>query len=145
MEIKSATRLVLVRHGESRATVDRVVGGRRGDQGLSEAGVRQCVALRDRFSRTGELDPVAFLYSSELRRAVETAGIIAPAFGLVGRDVVRQAALCGLDPGVGDGLRWEEFERPASWIARTRRADPDALAPGGRAWPIFQLEGLERP
>jgi probable phosphoglycerate mutase len=138
MEIKSATRLVLVRHGESRATVDRVVGGRRGDQGLSEAGVRECVALRDRFSRTGELNPVAFLYSSELRRAVETAGIIAPAFGLAGSDVVRQAALCELDPGVGDGLRWEEFER--RYGLPDMRADPFVrLAPGGESLAEFQL------
>jgi broad specificity phosphatase PhoE len=138
MQSVPSTRLVLIRHGESRATVDQVVAGRRGDQGLSERGVRQGAALRDRLARTHELEPVAALYSSELRRARETADIIAPALGLDSADVVSDAALCELDPGVGDGLRWEEFER--LYGLPDMRADPYVrLAPEGESLAEFQV------
>jgi probable phosphoglycerate mutase len=132
------TRLVLIRHGESLATVDRVVGGRRGDRGLSDLGIRQCLALRDRLSASHELDPVAALHASQLHRAVETAELIAPAFGLAGTEIVTDAALCELDPGVGDGLSWEEFER--RYGLPDMRADPFVrLAPGGESLAEFQL------
>ena len=49
------TRLVLVRHAESMATVRRIVGGPRSCTGLSELGRRQAEALRDRLARTGEV------------------------------------------------------------------------------------------
>jgi len=132
------TRLVLIRHGESLATVDRVVGGRKGDRGLSDAGVRQCLALRDRLSRSQELGHVAVVYASQLHRAVQTAELIAPAFGLAAGDIVKEAALCELDPGVGDGLSWEEFER--RYGLPDMRADPYVrLAPGGESLAEFQL------
>src|SRR6478609_7405818 len=99
MSAATPTRLVLLRHGQSLATVDRVVGGRRGDQGLSELGVSQCESLRDRLQRTRELGPIDALYASELRRAIQTAEIIAPAFGLGATDIGHEAALCELDPG----------------------------------------------
>jgi broad specificity phosphatase PhoE len=138
MESASSTRLVLIRHGESRATVDRVVGGRRGDQGLSELGRQQCVALRDRLHRSHEFDAVAALYSSDLHRAVETADIIAPAFGLSPANVVREGELRELDPGVGDGLHWEEFER--LYGLPDMRADPYVrLAPDGESLAEFQV------
>jgi broad specificity phosphatase PhoE len=134
----SPTRLVLIRHGESLATVDQVVGGRRGDRGLSDLGVRQGLALRERLSASHELDPVAALYASQLRRAVQTAELIAPAFGLVASDILQESALCELDPGVGDGLSWEEFER--RYGLPDMKADPFIrLAPGGESLAEFQL------
>ncbi len=66
------TRLVLIRHGESRSTVDRVVGGHRGCTGLTDRGVRQAKALRDRLARTGELAGAAAVLTSVLPRAIET-------------------------------------------------------------------------
>ncbi|HZI36988.1 MAG TPA: phosphoglycerate mutase family protein, partial [Acidimicrobiia bacterium] len=74
------TRLVLIRHGESRSTVDRVVGGHRGCSGLTDRGVRQAKALRDRLTETGELAAATAVLTSVLPRAIETADIIAPAF-----------------------------------------------------------------
>jgi len=134
----SPTRLVLIRHGESLATVDRVVGGMQGDQGLSELGISQCIALRDRLARTHELDPVDVLFTSDLRRAVQTAETIAPGLGLQTDDIVREHALCELDPGIGDGLSWEEFER--LYGLPDMRADPYArLAPEGESLAEFQV------
>ena len=47
------TRLILIRHGESRTTVDRVIGGPRTCSGLSDLGRRQTERLRDRLAESG--------------------------------------------------------------------------------------------
>jgi probable phosphoglycerate mutase len=137
---------VLVRHGESRATVDEVVGGHEGCKGLSDRGRRQAEALRDRLAATGELRADA-LYASVLPRAVETAEIIAPAVGAL--PVRQECELCEQHPGEGDGLTWSEFEeryRPDGW-----RFDPyEPFAPGAESTAEFQarvaraLTGLAR-
>ena len=72
------TRLVLIRHGESVATVERRIGGVRTCAGLSPLGRKQAEALAARLARTGELKADAVV-ASTMRRAVETAEIIAPA------------------------------------------------------------------
>lgn len=100
------TRLVLVRHGESMATVKRIVGGPRSDTGLSELGRRQSAALRDRLARTGEIRADA-LVSSALPRASQTAEILAPALG--GLEVVKVEDLREHDPGPEiDGKAWAD-------------------------------------
>lgn len=101
------TRLVLVRHGESRATVDRMMGGHNSCQGLTERGRRQAQALADRLARTGELATTSVLLTSMLARAVETAVIIAPALG--GLEVKQDCDFCEIHLGEADGLSWEEF------------------------------------
>lgn len=73
------TRLVLIRHGESNVTVNRVIGGHRTCSGLSDLGRQQAVRLRERLATSGELAPDV-LISSNFLRAVETAEAIAPAF-----------------------------------------------------------------
>jgi probable phosphoglycerate mutase len=127
------TRIVLIRHGESRSTVDQVVGGHAGCKGLSDEGRRQAEVLRDRLARTGELSDAAVLYASVLPRAVETAEIIAPALG--GLDVVQECGVCEVHPGEADGLTWDEFRR------RYGDPQPDAFfsrwAPGAESWSEF--------
>lgn len=129
------TRLVLVRHGEAQSHVDQVVGGMKGCRGLSDLGRRQAAALRDRLAASGELAGARFLYASTLPRAVETAGIMAPALG--GLAVTRDEELCELRPGDADGITWEEFRE------RYRRPDGrDAgfyrpMAPGAETWAAF--------
>ena len=121
----AATRIVLVRHGESRAQDERFVGGHAGCTGLSDRGRRQVEALRDRLAGSGELAAATVLYSSVLPRAVETAGILAPALGDL--EVRQDCEFCESHPGEGDGLPWEEFDRRwprgAEWTPDTRR-DP---------------------
>ncbi|MCB0969356.1 MAG: histidine phosphatase family protein [Ilumatobacter sp.] len=100
------TRIVLVRHGESVVTVNRVVGGPRTCSGLSELGVRQADQLRARLERTGEIDATA-LVSSAYPRARQTAEAIAPAVGL---DVTVIDEFGEHDPGPEcDGLTFQEF------------------------------------
>jgi probable phosphoglycerate mutase len=128
------TRLVLVRHGESRASVDRVVGGDTGCKGLTPHGVRQTEALRNRLAATGELAGTGALLASTLPRAIETAEILAPALGHLA--VETRADLCELQPGEADGLSWEEFE--TRYGPPDIRADPyRPLSPGGESWAAF--------
>jgi probable phosphoglycerate mutase len=130
--------LVLIRHGESRAAVDQVVGGVRGCKGLSDLGIQQCQALRERFRRTKELDPVDVLLASVLPRAVETAELLAPAFDLTPADVIQDCDLCELHPGECDGMTWDEF--------RLVYGEPDMagnpytpLSPGGESLAAFHM------
>ncbi|HEV3367660.1 MAG TPA: histidine phosphatase family protein, partial [Acidimicrobiales bacterium] len=75
----TATRLVLVRHGEAVCNVSGVCGGPIGCGGLTGLGRKQVGALRDRLMITGELAGTGALYASVLPRAIETAELVAPA------------------------------------------------------------------
>lgn len=105
----SGTRLVLVRHGESRSTVERFIGGPRSCTGLTPTGRRQAEALRDRLA--SGIDVVATaLYASAHPRAVETGRILAPAVGSLPIKV--EAGWGEHDPGPEcDGMPYEEFVR----------------------------------
>jgi broad specificity phosphatase PhoE len=129
------TRLVLIRHGESRSTVDRVVGGHEGCTGLSERGRRQALALRDRLARTGELGEAPVLLTSVLLRAIETAEIIAPALG--GTSADRRCELCEIHPGEADGITWEEFEERYRRRGGASASPYRAAAPGSESWAEF--------
>jgi len=122
------TRLVLIRHGESRTSVARAIGGPRTCSGLSELGVQQCERLRDRIASTDGFDG-AVLYASAYKRAIETAEVVAPALG--SDEVQVEDGFGEHDPGPDcDGLTFDEFvERHGQpdW-----ESDPDAVTfPGG--------------
>ncbi|MGH4002374.1 MAG: histidine phosphatase family protein [Pseudonocardiaceae bacterium] len=131
----SVTRLVLIRHGESRATVDQMMGGHEGCRGLTERGKRQAEALADRLTRTGELADASVLLASVLPRAVETAEIVAPILG--GLEVKQVCDFCELHVGAADGLlSWEEFReryRPEEHSRDHFRP----LAPGAESMATF--------
>lgn len=122
----TATRLVLVRHGESQAQVDRVVGGPTGCTGLSARGVRQVEALRDRWDRIGMRADA--LYASTLPRAVETAEILAPGLGIA---VKTEDDLCEWRPGECDGMGWDEYVERYGVDVRAHPYMP--LSPGGES------------
>lgn len=129
-----STRIVLVRHGQAIAGVNRIVGGHKGCTGLSDLGREQAQALAARLGRTGELADATALMSSTLPRAFETAAILAPALG--GLVVDTDPGLCELEPGDADGLTWEEMEHRfglADFPAEPFRP----LAPGGESWASF--------
>ncbi len=132
--MEPATRLVLIRHGESCSTVEGTLGGHAGCRGLTRRGRRQAQALADRLDRTGELSDTSVLLTSVLPRAIETAEIVAPALG--GLEIERDCDFCELHVGEADGLTWEEFRsryRPAG--RHEGRFRP--LAPGGESWATF--------
>ncbi len=103
----TGTRLVLVRHGESRATVERFLGGPRSCTGLTDFGRAQAAALRNRLVAGHDVAATA-IHSSNFPRAIETAGIVAPALGSL--PVTVDAGWGEHDPGPDcDGLPWAEF------------------------------------
>lgn len=106
-EERPPTRLVLVRHGESNASVSRSIGGPRTCSGLSPFGRQQCQRLAERLRRTNELAD-AHLYASHYRRAIETAEVLAPALG--DPPIVVDDGFGEHDPGPDcDGLTFETF------------------------------------
>lgn len=107
MSDQAGTRLVLIRHGESNVTVNRVIGGHRTCSGLSELGRRQAERLRQRLTETDELVPDV-LIASNFARAIETAEAIAPAFGTM--PVSIEAGFGEHDPGPEiDGMTFEGY------------------------------------
>jgi 2,3-bisphosphoglycerate-dependent phosphoglycerate mutase len=103
------TRVVLIRHGESVAMVDRFVSGHDTCRGLSDLGHQQANMLRDRLLRTGELRGASVMYTSILPRAIETAAAIAPAVG-DGLAASEHCEWCEQHPGEGEGLDWDEYD-----------------------------------
>ena len=130
------TRLVLVRHGESVATVERRIGGVRTCGGLSPLGFKQAEALAARLTRTGEIT-ADVLFASTMLRAVQTAEIISPALGDL--PVLSEAGVCEHEPGPDcDGLTYDEFI--------SRHGEPDWLGnpyvvgfPGGETIAEFKF------
>ncbi len=69
-----ATTLVLVRHGESNVTVNRVIGGYRSCSGLSGLGRRQADRLRERLATTLELTADVLISSNFAARHRDRRG-----------------------------------------------------------------------
>lgn len=134
------TRVILVRHGESRATVERFLGGSRSCTGLTDHGRRQSEALRDRLMAEQSLG-VDVLIASNFPRAIETATIVSPAVGSL--QVAVDAGWGEHDPGPDcDGMSYVEFvERfgQPRWDG-----DPDDVVyPGGETVAQFHDRVME--
>lgn len=92
------TRLLFVRHGDSKHDI-----GPSGCRGLTFLGRDQAQSLAVKLSLFGP----AVVYSSTLRRAVETATPIAAALGV---PVVEDCGLCTWHtPPHADGMRWADY------------------------------------
>jgi broad specificity phosphatase PhoE len=112
-----------VRHGETeRNALGRLCG--RTDVPLSEAGRRQAQLLALRFKPM----PVETLYSSPLRRALETASVLGEA---VGRDPVIDSRLVELNYGAWEGCTYEEISHATPEVYRAWQRDPGSIAPPG--------------
>ncbi|HLZ57855.1 MAG TPA: histidine phosphatase family protein [Ktedonosporobacter sp.] len=72
------THLYLIRHGDY---IEDLENGSYQDLGLSLEGIRQTERLRDRLTGTGEIK-ADVLIASPMRRAKESAEILAPALGI---------------------------------------------------------------
>jgi broad specificity phosphatase PhoE len=129
------TRLLLVRHGESNATVLRIAGGMAGCTGLSDLGREQSMALRDRWLAHPEVHADTVV-SSDLPRALQTAEIVVPALGDL--PVELDPRLREMDPGPEyDGLAWDEIAKSVD--ATDWESDPYHFGfPGGETVAAFQ-------
>ncbi|WP_431936234.1 histidine phosphatase family protein [Micromonospora sp. RP3T] len=105
----SRTRLILVRHAESIANVTGRLGGHHTCEGLTERGRAQAMLLRDRLA-AARVEATALL-TSQLRRAAETADIIAPGIGSGQLQPVGRCALCEVHWGDMEGQRLNHHHR----------------------------------
>lgn len=130
----------LVRHGESLSNREGRVQGQ-ADVELSEVGRRQAAAV-GRWSRElRPTDPIAEIWSSPLRRAVETAEAIAAALRLPVRIDER---LQELNAGIFQGHLWADLEsRFPDAVARWRSGDVDYAIPGGESRAQLASRGRE--
>ena len=129
MTADTTTELYLIRHGESVPNVTPIIGGMKGDAGLTDRGREQARRLEKRLREEGlRADQ---LYASTLPRALETAEYVARALDL---PIQRDDELHELRPGAADGMDVDE------WRERYGEAvhDPFApFAPGGESWVAF--------
>jgi probable phosphoglycerate mutase len=127
-------RLILIRHGEAHHSFNGLIAGDRACTGLTERGVAQARALANRLSATGELRDCAALLCSPVRRARQTADLLAGA--LPGARLEETPDLRELHPGDADGLSWADYR--ARFGAFDLRAEPQRpFAPGGESWEAF--------
>ena len=103
------TRIVLIRHGQALAFTEQIVAGH-GCKGLSDHGREQATLLRERLLRTRELRDASYFYASLMRRAHETAEIIAPGVGDGTLEIRQDCGLCEQHPGEADGILWSEYD-----------------------------------
>jgi len=114
-----APKVLMVRHGESEWNVLGKWQGR-ADIALTEAGREQARAAAD-YVRTTAL-PVTRVLASTLRRAHETAEIIAERLGIAA--VMTDERLVETDVGPWEGLRADEIEAGWPRYLRDRKTPP---------------------
>jgi probable phosphoglycerate mutase len=136
------TNLYLIRHGEAYSNVEAVIGGMRGDRGLTERGIAQAQALARRLAR-GEI-PADVLYASTLPRARMTAELVSEALKL---PINWDDELQEFRPGEADGLKVEEARARFDGFESFLRETFTPVATGGESWGSFQMRAsaaLER-
>ena len=118
-----ATRLLLLRHGQTELSVQRRYSGR-GNPALTELGLRQAEAAARYLAQRGG---IAAVLSSPLQRAYRTAATAANALGL---DVTTDDDLIETDFGAWEGLTFAEAaardpEQHRRWLRDTSTEPPD--------------------
>lgn len=120
-DLSVGTRLLLIRHGHSRGQELQVTDGHETCGGLSDRGRRQIDALGRRLTQRRDLDDVSAIYTSRLRRAVESADLLRRALPPI--DVIQECRLCEIHEPALDGQPhrprshwWNEvgFRHPSS-------------------------------
>lgn len=126
-----ATRLVLIRHGESASNAGGWLSGQDTCGGLTTLGIAQAQALRDRLAPDDDLHPDAILVST-MRRAVETAEIVAEPFGMTPE---QHADLIERTSGEAEGMTIAEYTETYGVPPWTDWEHP--LSPGGESGAEF--------
>ena len=122
--------LVLTRHGATERSEPEQHLGQRIDIELSAAGREAAVALGRR------LEGVTFdrIIASPLRRAQETARLIAPELIASDREIESEPRLMEMHYGRWEGLTYEQIQARDGDARRVWEADPASLAcPGGES------------
>ncbi|RZI77585.1 MAG: histidine phosphatase family protein [Variovorax sp.] len=130
------TRLIAIRHGETAWNVDTRIQGQL-DIPLNPTGQWQArrlgEALRD--------EPIAAVYSSDLRRASQTAATVA---GLHGIEVHHHVGLRERGFGQFEGMTFAQIDAELPEQARLwRTRDPDFSPSGGESLIVFRRRIVE--
>jgi probable phosphoglycerate mutase len=121
------TRLMLMRHGESRSNAEGWISGDATCGGLTARGRAESFALRDRLVHDNDARPDVVL-TSTMARAVETAEILASALAMAIEPVQE---LSERTPGECEGITHEEYR---SRYGRAPWSDwEQPLSPGGES------------
>ena len=120
-------KLILVRHGETEWNKQRRIQGCRSDTRLNQKGLEEA----DRLAAALRKERIDAIYSSPMKRAAETAQIIADACKL---PVHLANELREIDAGELDGLFERELTGPyeAAWKG-LRNGDASTPLPGGES------------
>jgi probable phosphoglycerate mutase len=123
----AAPAVVLARHGETDANVPPLRFQGRTDEPLNDRGRQQALALAGELAGAG----LAAVWSSDLRRAVDTASAVAASAGL---EVSVDERLSESNRGRWEGRLMDEVaaEEPELFAA-WRRPDPGFRFPGGES------------
>jgi len=126
-----ATRLIVVRHGETAWNVDTRIQGQL-DIGLNATGVRQAQQLGQALAD----ETVAAVYASDLSRAWDTARAVA---GPLGIEVVAEPRLRERAFGQFEGRTFADIEANSPDEARRwRTRDPEFEPEGGESLIVFR-------
>ncbi|MBA3712670.1 MAG: histidine phosphatase family protein [Pyrinomonadaceae bacterium] len=123
----TATRVLLVRHGQSQGNAEQRFGGHSSTP-LSERGRQEAEAT----ARALQSESITAIYSSDLLRAVETATPLAEALGL---EIIQTSAFRERSVGHMEGLTFEEAatQHPDEYAALLRR-DFEHVLLGGESY-----------
>ncbi|PIE57308.1 MAG: alpha-ribazole phosphatase [Desulfobulbus propionicus] len=126
----TATRLYLIRHGETESNRAGVLMGST-DVPLNEHGREQAARLRDRINAL-RVDTV---FSSPLQRTMETAAIL---FG-AGQPIITDSSIQEFHFGEWEGLHYKEIEQqfPQQWQSWLVNWEETRI-PGGEAFGAFK-------
>lgn len=124
------TKLIFVRHGEARGNIDRVFHGFTNAE-LTKNGKRQA----QRAAKRLENEPIDCIYSSDLKRAYETALTIAGPHGL---DVIIDAHFREINGGQWENVPWSQLpvlfpESYQVWLDKPHML----IMPGGESMAEF--------
>jgi probable phosphoglycerate mutase len=127
--LDDATRIILVRHGETALTAQGRYSGR-GDVPLSQQGEAQAMAAGGRVA--GIAREVTAVVSSPLSRCVRTAELIAAGVGGVGVTVMPDLIEC--DFGEWEGLTFAEAQEGWPEAMNAWLDSPKVAPPGGESF-----------
>ncbi|MCV7385272.1 bifunctional RNase H/acid phosphatase [Mycolicibacter longobardus] len=131
----TATRLLLLRHGQTELSVHRRYSGR-GNPPLTDIGRRQADAAADYLAQRGGISAII---SSPLQRCRDTAGAAAKLLGL---DATVDEDLTETDFGAWEGLTFAEAAERDPELHRRWLKDTSTEPPGGESFDAVQQRVL---
>jgi probable phosphoglycerate mutase len=138
---KPFTTIVLVRHGRTALTEARKISGGDGDDpDLSEVGLLDANAVATALGQIGSsgpwqrIAPISAIVSSPMKRARQTAEVIAKHHGL---QVTENENLREISFGDWDGLTHEEAQQKDSTLWQSWRGSWSVSPPNGESLEVF--------